>query len=320
MSTTSFQDNRVPEWAGFFNREEYSFFMKCVSDYFAGDDITFSITEGAILSSGGNRGRSEKMGLLNLAQFCRLQPPDQWGNMIDDHFDGIRKAASFEKEFSVRAHNFDCVRDTIGVRLYPEEYVAAIKTGLTLGKRMADGLFAMLVFDFPESIVNIRPEQSIQWPLANDELFKLGIHNTKQKYSLNLFEQDVDGVPLHFVVENHFYAPNILFSFLEEKPALENKGMLIGLPNRHTALMHRITDSKVLKAVHRMIPAIYGMNKEGPGSVSDKLYWLYGGEIITLPYTLDTENIHFDPPENFIGLLQEMEGNAGYSMAEGKEN
>ncbi|MCG2613863.1 hypothetical protein LZZ85_06205 [Terrimonas sp. NA20] len=315
MSTINFQDSRVPEWAGFFSKEEFVMFMGYVSDYFKGSDVSYAIAEGAVSGPGGNGRSSEKMGLINLAQFCRLQPIEEWGAMISNHFDGIRKAASFEKEFSGKAHDFACVRDLIGVRLYPEEYVSAIKTGLAMGKLMAEGLYALLVFDFPDSIVNIRPEQSIQWPLSTEELFGLGIRNTRKKYPLNLFEQDFDGIPISFVVENHFYAPNILFNFLEEKPDPEYKGMLIGLPNRHAALMHRITDMKVLQAIHRMIPAIYGMNKEGPGSVSDKLYWLHEGEVIVLPYTLDAENIHFDPPENFIALLRELEGDGGCPRA-----
>ncbi|MET0466222.1 MAG: hypothetical protein ABW007_23890 [Chitinophagaceae bacterium] len=317
MSGINFQDARVPEWAGLFSRDEYLLFMGYVTNHFHQEDISYSIKEGALLSEGKSGHHSEKMGLLNLAQLCRLRPVQEWGSLVEDHFNGIQKASVFEKQFSVKAHDFNFVRDLIGVKLYPEEYVGAIKNGLTMGKRIAEGLYAMLVFDLPESIVNVRPEQSIQWPLGNEELFDLGIRNVKRKYALDLFEQDVDGIPIHFVVENHFYAPNILFSLLDEEPTEGDKGMLIGLPNRHAALMHRIADWRVLQAIHRMIPAIHGMNKDGPGSVSDKLYWLHNGRMITLPYSLDTENIHFDPPESFIHLLQELEGDSGYPVAIG---
>jgi len=307
VSGINIQNARVPEWAGFFTKDEYSRFIKYVSDYFSSREVSYLFEEGAIVNPGPKDLSSEKMGLLNLAQFCRLRPVEEWDSVINDHFDGIRRAASFEKDFSTRAHDFNAVQDLIGVRLYPQEYVSAIKNGLAMGRQMAEGLYAMLVFDFPECIVNIRPEQTIQWPLSSEELFELGIRNTKRKYSLDLFEQDVDGIPINFVVESHFYAPNILFELLQEKPLPETKGMLIGLPNRHAAMIHHITDWKVLEAIHRMIPAIHGMNKDGPGAVSDKLYWLYNGNMVTLPYMIDEENIHFDPPEDFIGLLRELE-------------
>jgi hypothetical protein len=311
----NFQNRQVPAWAGFFRMEEYIRFMECVSDYFNSGNVSYSFKEGAIVNAGMKDSRLEKMGLLNLAQFCRLRPMDEWASMINDHFEGISKAASIEKDFSGRAHDFSCVRDFIGVRVYPEEYVSVLKNGLAVGKQMGDGLYAMLVFDFSECIVNVRPEQTIQWPLGNEELLELGISNTKSKYPLNLSTQDVDGVPIHFVVENHFYAPNILFDLMEEPSAAESKGLLIGMPTRHAALMHRITDWKVLQAIHRMIPAINGMNKDGPGAVSDKLYWLNNSKLTTLPYKLDDQNIHFDPPEDFIALLQELEGDEGYPVA-----
>ncbi len=307
MSGINIQSARVPEWAGFFTKDEYNRFMKCVSEYFSSGGVSYLSDEGAIVNPGPRELSAEKMGLLNLAQFCRLRPAEEWGSVIHDHFEGIRRAASFEKDFSKRAHDFNAVQDLIGVRLYPQEYVSVIENGLAMGKQMAEDLYAMLVFDFEECIVNIRPEQTIQWPLSSEELLELGIRNTKRKYSLDLFERDVEGIPIHFVVESHFYAPNILFELLREKVSAESKGMLIGLPNRHAAMIHRITDLKVLEAIHRMIPAIHGMNKDGPGAVSDKLYWLHNGNMVTLPYKIDEVNIHFDPPAEFIGLLRELQ-------------
>ena len=306
MFLKSAEDQVVPAWACFFSAAEYREFIHRVALYFKNREIAYHPGEGAVCRTSHGGHGLEKMGLLNLAQHCRLRPPAEWNKLITSHFDGIRKAAGFESGFSAKAHDFDFVKHAIAVRVYPREYVAAIEDGLVIGQLVTDDIYAMLVFDFPDCIVNIRPEQTIQWGLTNEELFELGLENIRKKYPLDISKQLLDGVSFHLVIHDHFYSPNVLLmleKILAEPPV---HGFLVGVPNRHAVLLHPITGSKVLPAIHRMIPAVAGMYRDGPGSISEKLYWFSGGEFIPLPYTIDAENINLNPPPGFLELLNRL--------------
>ncbi|RYG54532.1 MAG: hypothetical protein EOO01_01290 [Chitinophagaceae bacterium] len=293
----------VPQWADFFSEAQYSQFINIVGTYFRSKGVPYSIQTGAILRLADKAYGVEKIGLLNLAQTCKRVPSSVWNDMVEKHFEGMRTAAAFEVEFNKKAHDYSFVKEFIAVRLYHNDYVAAIKDGLTIGKQIADNIYAMLVYDFPHSVINVRPEQTIQWDRTNQALFEEGLANVRKKYSFRLTKEPLAEVEIYLVAEDHFYAPNIIFDLEERSEIVSEKGLLVGVPSRHAALIYPINDMQMLTAINRMIPVIHGMCKDGPGSISDKLYWHYQGKFIDLPYTLDEKNIQFYPPPKFVDIL-----------------
>src|SRR6218665_245979 len=315
MLTGNHPGSIVPDWAAFFSYGQYSQFIQHVLSYFSGSQISYRCHEGAILHVDSETKNPGRMGLLNLAQLCRLKPAEEWGPTVRLHFDGLMNAAGTERMFSSKAHDFAFVKDHIAVRIYPTEYINMIRDGLIIGRAVADGLYAMLVFDLPDSIVGIRPEQTVQWEMTNQELFELGVENIRSRYRFRPTRQLLGGVGFHLLVEDHHYASNILFD-LEKMDALKtDHGILVGVPNRHAVLIHPVTDVKVMRAMNRMIPAIHGMYKDGPGSVSEKLYWLRDGKFTPVPYTIDSENILLDPPESFLDVMAFLSRDEGKSVA-----
>jgi hypothetical protein len=297
----------VPQWADFFNEAQYSQFINTVGAYFRSKGVSYSLHTGAIVRLCDKSYGVEKIGLLNLAQTCKRLPSASWSEMVEKHFEGMRIAADFEKEFQKKAHDFSFVKDHIAVRFYHSDYVAAIKDGLTIGKQIAEGIYAMLVFDFPHSVINVRPEQTIQWGKTYEELFEEALENVRKKYSFRLTEERLAEVKVYLIAEDHFYAPNIILKLADHANLVSDRGILLGIPNRHAALMYPVRDAEVLTAVNRLIPVINGMYKDGPGSISDKLYWYHQDRFITLPYTMDEKNIQFYPPEEFVEMLKLME-------------
>lgn len=297
----------VPQWADFFSEAQYSQFINTVGAYFRSKGVDYSLHTGAILRLSDKSYGVEKIGLLNLAQTCKRLPSASWGEMVEKHFEGMRVAAEFESEFQKKAHDFEFTKDHIAVRFYHNDYVAAIKDGLTIGKQIADGIYGMLVFDFPHSVINVRPEQTIQWNKTYEELFEQGLENVKNKYLFRLTEERLAEVKVYLIAEDHFYAPNIIFNLPDQQDLSGEYGILLGMPSRHAALMYPIRTAEVLTAINRLIPVIYGMYKDGPGSISDRLYWYYQNRFITLPYTMDEKNIQFFPPEEFVEMLNGLE-------------
>jgi hypothetical protein len=48
------------------------------------------------------------------------------------------------------------------------------------------------------------------------------------------------------------------------------------------------------------------MNGEGPGSISDNIFWYKDGHYENLPYEIVDDKIQFYPPEGFVSMLNSL--------------
>jgi hypothetical protein len=48
------------------------------------------------------------------------------------------------------------------------------------------------------------------------------------------------------------------------------------------------------------------MNKEGPGSLTNHVFWYYNNTFINLPYNFD-KGLKVQPPEQFITILNSLD-------------
>jgi hypothetical protein len=295
-------NRQVPEWASYFDGAEYERFLFLVERYFAGRKIEFLLGDGIVHIQTGRLG-GEDLGLVNLAQICKQSNSFRWKGVIRRHFTQLEKAASFKIEFYKKVHDFSQVKDYIGVRLYHTDFVSHIKDGLTIGKHITEDIFALLVFDFPHSIINVQPEQTIQWNKMNEELFEIGIANIRRNYKTILSPQMLGKIKCWVARGNHFFAPNIVFDLKSNSQLVGSNGALIGIPHRHAVFIYPIENLEVLDAIHVLIPVIYRMNKQGPGSVSDGLFWYHNDTLTALPYELGEQKLEFTPPEAFVAVL-----------------
>jgi hypothetical protein len=295
----------VPEWASFFDEKEYSLFINEIDNYFKNLNIQFEIGDGQIHVNENEFGFSN-LGLMNVAQGCKQEDKKYYKEIIGEHFNSMIRANKFDKEFEIIADNFEEVKKYIGVRLYDNDYVAHIGKELTIGKDFAGDIYSMIVFDFPDSVLSINPEQTTAWNKTTDELFEVGISNIKSKYPLTITKESFGEFSIWFVQGEHFFTPNIVFDIENRQELIGSKGSLVGLPHRHSAIIYPIENLEVVKAINGLIPTIYGMNQEGPGSLSNNLFWYKDKTFTQLPYKIEEGKLQFYPPDNFVELLNEL--------------
>lgn len=298
-------DSNIPNWASFFDSSEYSTFIDEVDNYFKKLNIPYEISNGIVDVSENDFGFSN-LGLINVAQICKQEKPKLYKGIVTEHFDSMVRAHKFDQEFKRIADNFEEVKKYIGVRLYDNNYVSHLGKSLTIGKDFAGDIYAMIVFDFPDSVLSIQPEQIIPWNKTVDELFEIGKNNIKEKYPLTITKEGFGEFSIWFVQGDHFFTPNIVFDMENRPELIGSKGSLIGLPHRHSALIYPIENVETLKAINGIIPAVYGMNQEGPGSLSNNLFWYKDKTFTQLPYKIEENKLQFYPPENFIETLNEL--------------
>jgi hypothetical protein len=295
----------VPQWASFFTHKEYAKFISELNFYFRQFSVDVEIGEGIITTDEETFGYG-KMGLTNVAQACKQESLGQYGTIISGHFNAMIQAHQFDKEFKKIEDTFEKVKPFIGVRLYDHDYVDTIGKENVIGFDIAGDLFAMIVYDFPNSVMSIKPEKLAKWSVSEEELFELGKKNIRDNYPIEYKKERVGEIDFWVAFADHFFAPNLALDLANHPQLVGSKGALVGLPHRHIALFYPIENLQVIMAINGLTPIIYGMNQEGPGSVSNQLFWYKDGTFTQLPYTIEENTVQFNPPESFIDLLNEL--------------
>jgi hypothetical protein len=296
----------VPEWASFFSQEEYNRFISHLEGYLKGKDVERDYEEAAFAIENEYKEKTSH-GLNNIAQQCKQAPANEWKKLITTHFDSFKQIDKFGREFEAHAHDFNYVSPFLGVRLYNKEYISSIGDDIVITRNIMDGIIAMLVFDFPHSVSNVKPEQSVLWNKSEDELFEIGISNIRSNYKTEISSHRLEGFDIFMTEGDHFFVPNILLE-LQQHPSLTGTyGSLISIPHRHCALFYPIEDMQVAKAVNHFIPLTNYMYEQGPGSISPKLYWYYQNSFQLLPYELTDRSLKLMPPDDFVSMLNLLE-------------
>lgn len=308
MSSPDSNQSIVPEWASFFTPLQYETFILELNRYFAGKGLTPTLEGSLVLVNGGAFG-SQQLGLTNVAQVCKQGEIDNYGELISAHFDSMERGESFRKEFEEKLGNFDAIKSYIAVRLYPQHYMERLPKDSFMGRELPGSMYAMLVFDQPDTITNIKPSQASGWMKTDGELFQLAVENTRANNPISVSPFSFEDFSVFFAEADHFFVPNILFD-LDARAGLTGlHGALIGLPHRHAALIYPIHDLNVIQAINGLIPTIHGMYREGPGSLSPCLFWYHNGDLIELPYTISDDSLTFSPPVAFVEMLNQLAEN-----------
>ncbi len=296
----------VPDWAPFFTREEYTAFVGAIGKYFKGKNLSYEVHDG-VVELGPNEFEFGKLGLGNLSQVCKQSRNlSEYPEIVAQHFDSLIQGQVFNIEFQKLVNDYAKVKQYLGVRMYPMDYIDHIGMKGVMGKPFAGDIYAMLVFDLPHSVQNVQPEQAAKWGKSFEELFETGLQNIKRNCPVSLKQLNLGEFDIWFAEGVHFFVPNIAFD-LPLRPDLVGKyGALVGLPHRHAAIIYPIETLDVIKAVNTLIPIVKGMNEEGPGSLSDNIFFFQNGEFEALPYKITEEKLQFFPTDNFITLLNSL--------------
>ena len=293
-----------PQWADFLTPKQYVRFVELVETDLRRRNVTYRIEDGLIRTSDGG-----ELGLLNLAQQCFGAPGDDWPKIIEGHFDSLFRSLAKREAIEAEMKSFEKVSGLLAARLWPEDTLDSLGKVLVY-RRDIPGTVTVLVLDLPDRVQTISPDMVAAWGRAEEELFTLALDNVRCNMSYDPQEFDLDeGIKLRALLGNSFYVASRAL-LLEDHPELAGShGTLIGLPHRHALLAFPIDDIGVLQAVQRMLPMVSGMFREGPGSVSPRLYWYHGGQFTDLPYRIDPDKgIVFSPPDEFVELLNQLAG------------
>jgi hypothetical protein len=303
---SSNKDDRdaVPAWADFLSNVEFKAFEKAVHSYFKSLGKPFKIDDGIVRTSWmSSDSEMQNLGLMNVAQMCKQAKPEEYDGIIRNHFDVMRKSKDFIAGFFENMNDFEFVKPFIGTRLYHKDHIKSIGPGGVISKQVTEDIIAMLVFDMPQAISSIKPDQIAIWDKSVDELLSLGLYNIQENYDFSTTKLDAQ-VNLLAVIQNHFFGSNVILNLDQTDGLVGTHGSLVIVPHRHTTVVHPIEDTSVLMAINMLIPMAHGMHHEGPGSITPQIYWYRQGKFLNLPYKIANNAINFEPPSDFVAMLE----------------
>ena len=286
---------QVPVLQSILGKKGHPLFIAAVKNYFDGRHEPYYVEEDAI------RMQDDSMfGLVNLAQMCSRVKPDEYHLIITQHFDTLLQNKAFRESLVV--DKFESMKKYLAVRIYDSEFLSAIGEGTTIRRPLAGEVFAVLVYDFPHTIENVKREDADKWGKTEDELFEIGKKNVRKNYQFETAEVSFDKDIILAVETDHFFAPNILLE-LEERPELLGKGgAVVAIPTRSLVLIYPIQDMKVMAALTMLFNSVPKIFSAGPGSLTKEIFWYHEGQFESLIYT-PGKKPSFTPSEEFLALI-----------------
>ncbi|SFW73654.1 hypothetical protein [Chitinophaga sancti] len=301
---SSFSDN------DYFTPEEYSQFMTLLDEYLGAQEIVYTVDD-HILTVSTDRYGSSRLGIINLVQACKQMPADEWREHIQLHFEQLEQSHNYMQEFSARAHEYDKIKDLLGVRLYHNSFLDNVEENTTLTKQVTEDIMAMLVFDLPNAVMSVDGEYPEIWNKTIDELFTTGIANIKNKYELVPQQQELGDKKRWSIHNEHLYSPNVLLDMDNYPEIIGTYGTILAVPNRHLVLLYPIESMEVIEIVNMFTRIVPHMNLQGPGSISPCIYWHYNDVFTNIPFEGNDEEVGIYPPENFVEILNKINNDVG---------
>jgi hypothetical protein len=285
-----------PRWASYFAADEWAAFSGLMSRDAGRRGWVDDVEEGFVMQPFPE----VLMALGSIAQKCHGAPRAEWPEMISTHLD---RAVAMDEAIDVDPEQS---RALLRVRLLPDEFFAPFDRELA-SRQIADGLHLVLAHDLP-TMVSMPSREDVRRLGDEDEMFALAIEQTRAEMDLDPQRYDLrnpngSSTPVWLVNDESFFTATFAVWGDELLPPTSEHGTLVAAPNRHTLLVHPIRSLDVLGAVNHMLELTRRMYAEGPGSISESVYWLRRGCLERLEHRVDVGQLVFRPSEGFLQVL-----------------
>ncbi len=287
----------VPDWAAFFTPDEYKAFLDVVKAELDKGGEPYTIGDGFVRVAGSDG----ELGLSNLAQVAHVTERNEWPQLVSSHFANLR--ASTGRDLDALGGDFEAVKSLLRVRLLADESMGGVSLSDIGGSRaFAPGILMALVYDFPDSTASVPPNHVESWPLEADAVWALAIDNVRLEPQPTRQDMPAQSGVFTMTLGDSFYVASRALRLADELPP-GTVDAVFAVPNRHMLLWHAIRDLSVVGAMQGMTLVTARAFLDGPGSISNQLYWWHDGQVVHLPVSPQGDSIAFIPPDEFMAFL-----------------
>jgi hypothetical protein len=293
----------APEWSAMRSAEEYETFVALVEADLRGRGEEVRIEDGVAHTSGELLDGGH-FGLQNVAQRCARALPEAWPELVKAHFDAVI-ATMGPGAGKPDMSDLERVRTQLRARLYP----ALPVLDRTFGWPLTEELFLALAVDLPTSVVTVSRAERAAWSIDDEALGRLAMDNLAREAPARESTAEAgDGVVIRIVEgESMFTATRAVALFDGDAHREHPFGALVVVPTRHVFAWVQIESMKELDAVAVLAAVAEGAHREGPGSITEQVYWVHQGKW-HLVQTARNEDGSFSvqPPDGLVVVMNRL--------------
>lgn len=297
-------DLAIPQWASFFNEEEYELFCNLIEKTYGqrkGSQILFE--EGIIKNAKGE-------GYLNLqgiALGCKQNKKEQWEDMIKTFFRKMEESQRQQEVLSKMAEQFENVKDKIILRIINPNYIPADKRNNFIFRTDIPQTSSMLFLDLPETVIALKKEYLEKWGKQSDELFELGLQNAKRISKYEEIKQDLrDGITAMVLAGEDLLIPTHALYLSEHNEFVGANGSLVIIPSSRYLVSYPIHDISAVSVVKKLFTLANNMVKNESKPTSERVYHYKNGDFEPFEITIKDQTLNITPPPSFVGMLNKL--------------
>ena len=245
-----------------------------------------------------HRPSAQTLDLSALAEQCKEQPQSKWGTLIGNHVGALLESPSTSAlDAELRGQ-----QPNVKLRLYAVEDLGRLPR--LAFRPLLPGIAAALTLDLADDIESIAPETIERFGATEDELFALAEKHVREHDKPEIVETiQVAGVDVTILEgDSRYTATNALWA--EEHLQVDSAlGLFVSAPTCHHVLAHAIGVGDPLEVANGMLTLTHGFFREGPGSLSPKLWWRRQGVTIEIPVKIGEETAEIIPPALLVEAI-----------------
>jgi len=289
-----------PPWASFMTYTQWERFLIAVARNLHARQLPLQYQDGVFHVQLGEQ-QQVQIGLGNLAQVCHQAREAQWGAIIATHFDQMLQDVH-DPGVEALLQDFDQVKDRLFVRLIAMDAAISLEH-LAVARNDIPDVIAYLALDLPVSVRSIAANEIAPWRKTPGELYAIGLANVREKSQYEAQDVEAPECTLIGVTSDSLFTASHALLLHEHPEWIGKYGALLIIPTRHNLVIHPINDLSLLKALPCLCFMATEMEKEGPGSITNHVYWYDDGRYVEIPYSYVQKQLNLSPPDAFTALM-----------------
>ena len=282
------------------------------------DDVAWiRRTAGAVLAARGVEATLESDGatftaadgyrisLDNAVATCAALPREEWVGYLEQHFGAMAGATALPRIEDLTPEQ---LRAQIRTRILPTNALGSAEIDLSgYARPVADGLWAVLCVDFPETVSYVSPATAARLPDL-DEAFRIGQTNTDAEPidDVHHYDNGLIGVSGESVfIASKAMNPAALLAQTVGHDAPH--GIVFAVPDRSSVLLHVIEDIGAVEAIGSLAAVADQVYAESTYTVSPRIYHWYRDTITDIGgVNADRSGITVTPSDDLVAILNRL--------------
>lgn len=293
-------ENGLPDiYKNIVTAAEYQFALRIAKNYHEENGLNIvNVGAGELIVNVD--GTEQHRYLDNLIRMLPSYQKEQWPKVIYEHFNKLKDHSSayhyLYKDFEYAAQFLRVLIK--GADLYKTE----------LGHFVCRCDFpetnTFLVLEFEEQFRYVTKKDIVEWGVAEDELFSIGVANTPDEEIETKQYRYCEKFPVYIFFSGDYSSSLMLDLAARAEYAVGTYGSLIAIPTKGTAFVHPIESGDIMELVETLSPAVTKFYNEDPGSITTNFYWLYGENIEMFPIGRDDTGAYIRLPPALMEIFR----------------